>query len=107
MAGHPFSNQYLQIQVKEVNDRYWGGDLTTRVFSRENIPVHIGCSNSICHEGGISRVVVIKAIADISFEGKEPVVRKCQGLLGSEKEREIYNKTCFHAFEITLKKPPQ
>ena len=82
---------------------YWGGDLTTRVFSRENIPVHIGCSNSICHEGGISRGVVIKAIADIFFEGKEPVVRKCQGLLGSKKGRKIYNKTCFHAFEITVK----
>ncbi|MBE9092431.1 hypothetical protein [Tychonema sp. LEGE 07203] len=104
MAGHPFPNQDL-LQVKEVSDRYWGGDLKTMVFSRENIPVHIGCSNSICHEGGISRFVVVKALCNIAFEGSqiEPVVIKCQGLLGSEKEREIHNKTCFHAFEITVK----
>jgi hypothetical protein len=98
----------IQIQIKEINDMYWGGDLTTMVFSRENIPVHIGCSNSICHEGGISKGVVIKAITDI-IEGneKESVVRKCQGLLGSKKGRKIYNKTCFHAFEITVKNPLQ
>jgi hypothetical protein len=94
----------IEIQVKEVKDMYWGGDLRTSVFSRVNVPDHIDCSNSICHGGGISKSLIIRAITDI-LEGneKQSIVKKCQGQEGSKKGRVKY-RSCFHAFKITVEK---
>ena len=90
----------LEVRVKEIDDLFWGGNSKIRVFSRENVPEHIDCSNPICHGG---RILIGEVIRDTLKANKEQMIvnKKCPGYEGSPKGRKRY-KSCIHAFEITV-----
>ncbi len=90
-------NSDIEIQVKELDDLLWRRVLNTTVFSMENVPEDINCSNRNYHKrkGKISRGEIIRSVTDIFRDNKKSsIVINCCGSDG--------HRNCPGAFEITI-----
>lgn len=88
----------LDVCVKEVDDLIWKKNPQTKVFKKENLPSYFGCSNPLCHEGGI---LISEVVRDILKERRDYILvnKRCQGYEESPQGKRI----CIHAFEITIR----
>lgn len=95
------SNVEIKIEVTEVEDGMWEKNPKSRgVFSRENLPEYMNCSNPICYAGGISIGGIVRD--NLKTNKEEIIVRKkCPGYKGSKKGRKNYGN-CAHTFIITV-----
>ena len=87
----------IEIQVKELDDLLWRRVLNTTIFSMENVPECINCSNRYYRKprGKILRGEIIRSVEDILRGNKEsPIVINCSGKDG--------RRNCPGAFEITI-----
>jgi hypothetical protein len=87
----------IEIQVKELDDLLWRRVVNTTIFSMENVPECINCSNRYyCKpKGKISTSEIMRSVADILRGNKEsPIVINCSGKDG--------RRNCPGAFEITI-----